>query len=152
MTKRSSFILTIAALLILGYSRMTSAEPGSDVAGTWVIHVAVTGVSPCECIQIATFHADGTLEGPGNDQFSGQARGIWARAGANKVNFTFAQNSFNRDGSAAGLYTISGTMNLTGGGSGTGTSTFTLTNNSGATLASGKATFSATRLKLAPQS
>lgn len=148
MLRRYSFILTIAALLVLGNSRMTSAEPASDVTGTWIFHITMTGASPCECIQVATLHPDFSLDGPGNDQFTGQARGIWAKSGANKINLTLVANNFNKDGSAAGLYTISGTLNLTGPGSGSGSSTFTLTNNSGATLASGKATFTAIRLKL----
>jgi hypothetical protein len=150
MIRRYSLFVMVAALLVLGYSPMNSAEPAADGVGTWVFHVSLQGASPCECIQIATFHADFSLEGPGNDQFTGQARGVWAKAGVNKVNFTFVENSFNRDGTAAGLYTISGSMNLTGSASGSGTSTFTLTNNSGATLASGKATFTAARLKAAP--
>jgi hypothetical protein len=150
MIRRYSVPLMVAALLVVGYSALNSAEPAADVVGTWVFHVSIQGASPCECVQIATFHADSSLEGPGNDQFTGQARGVWAKAGANKVNFTFVENSFNHDGTAAGLYTISGSMNLTGSASGSGTSSFTLTNNSGATVASGKATFTATRLRAAP--
>jgi hypothetical protein len=150
MIKRCLSIATLAAMLVLGYSRMSSAQQPSDIVGTWIFHVTITGASPCECIQIATLHVDSSLEGPGTDQFTGPARGVWAKSGANKVNLTFVQNSFNHDGTAAGLYTISGTMNLTGPGSGSGTSNYTLTNNSGATLAAGKATFTAARLKLAP--
>jgi hypothetical protein len=150
MIKRCLFITTLAAMLVLGTSRMNSAEQPSYVVGTWIFHVTITGASACECTQIATLHADSSLEGPGNDQFTGPARGLWAKSGTDKVNLTFVQNSFNRDGTAAGLYTISGTMTLTGPGSGNGTSTFTLTNNSGATVAAGKATFTAARLKLVP--
>ena len=139
--------MTLAALLVLGHSPMTSAEPASDVAGTWVFHVNMPGSSPCECIQIATLHADGTLEGPGNDHFSGPIRGLWAKSGS-KVSITFVENNFNKDGSAGGLYTIQGTMNLAGPGMGSGTSKFTLTNNAGKELASGPATFTASKLKL----
>jgi hypothetical protein len=149
MIRRYSLAVTVAALLCLGFSRLHSAEPNSEILGTWVFHVTITGASPCECVQIMTLHPDSSVEGPGNDQFTGPARGVWAKSG-NKVNVTFVQNSFNRDGSAAGLYAISGTMNLTGPGAGSGTSGFTQTNNAGATLASGKATFTAARLKLAP--
>ena len=150
MIRKYAFALTVAALLILGYSRLTSAETSSDLTGTWVFHITVTGASPCECIQILSLHADSSLEGPGNDQFTGQARGIWAKTGPNKLSFTVAQNGFNHDGSAAGLYTISGAMNLTGPGAGSGISSFILTNNSGATLTWGKAAFTATRLRLLP--
>jgi hypothetical protein len=99
MIRKYTFALTVAALLILGYSRLTSAEPSSDLTGTWVFHITVTGSSPCECIQILSLHPDSSLERPGNDQFSGQARGIWAKAGPNKLSFTLAQNNFNHDGS-----------------------------------------------------
>lgn len=147
MLRRWALILTIVTLLALGQSRMISAEPASDVVGTWVFHVTITGSEPCECTQIATLHADSTLEGPTNDQSTGEARGVWAKTGANKVGLTFAQNSFNRDGTASGYYTVSGTMILAGRNAGSGSSTFTLKNNRGMVVASGKATFTSERLE-----
>jgi|SRR5579872_1659585 len=149
MLRRFTFFLTIAMLLMLDHPRMIGAEPGSDVLGTWVFHVTIAGSEPCECTQIATLHADSSLEGPGNDHFTGEARGVWAKTGANKVSLTFAQNSFNKDGTASGYYTVSGTMTLAGRNAGSGSSTFTLKNNRGMVLASGKATFTSERLEAA---
>ncbi len=149
MLRRCIFILTIATLLVLGHSRMIGAEPSSDVVGTWVFHVTIIGSEPCECTQIATLRADSSLEGPGNDQFTGQARGVWAKTGASKVSLTFAQNSFNKDGTASGYYTVSGTMTLAGRNAGAGSTAFTLKNNRGVVVASGKATFTAERLEAA---
>jgi hypothetical protein len=130
-------VFAAAALLFFGYSRMTSATTPSDVVGTWVFHVAVNGASPCECIQILTLHPDFNLEGLGNDQFIGQARGIWSKTNANKVRFVLVQNSFNHDGTALGLYTIQGTMSVNGPSTGAGTATFTVTDNSGKELEKG---------------
>jgi len=149
MIQRLSLVATLAALIVLGHSRMSSAEPSSGVPGIWVFHVSITGSDPCECNQILTLHPDGSLDGPGTDRFSGPVRGLWSKSGS-KVTVTFVENYFNKDGSAAGLYTIKGTLMLTGSTAGRGDSIFSLTSNAGKELASGAATFTANRLTLPP--
>jgi hypothetical protein len=69
--------------------------------------------------------------------------------GAGDVKFVILQNAMNDDGTAAGLYVIKGTMTPNAAGdSGSGTSSFQLLGNDGKVMASGTATFTATKLKL----
>lgn len=150
MTRRSLYVVFMTALLLLGRSSLRSATAPSGAIGTWIFHVTVEGAPSCECTQILTLHPDSTLDGPGNDQFTGQARGLWSMTGANKLGFILVQNSFKHDGSAAGIYTIKAIMSFAGPNSGNGTSAFTLTDNAGKELDKGTASFTATRLQLTP--
>jgi hypothetical protein len=142
----AGLVLATATAVTPAPAQVYSVDPA---IGTWTFYVSINGAPPCQCIQLSRFRADGTLDGPGNDQFSGQALGEWKRSTFRDISFAFVQNSFNPDGTAGGVYTIRGTMTLNSSGdSATGTSSFTLVDNSGKVLATGTATFKATRLKL----
>ncbi len=124
-------------------------EFGQDrgIVGTWYFFVTIAGAPPCQCIQIATIKSDGTLEGPASDNFSGEQRGVWARGNDGRYNFTVLQNNFNPDGTAGGLFVIKFAMELTGRDAATGKSTFQILANGGTPVASGTATFTATRIR-----
>jgi hypothetical protein len=145
--------LTAAAFLLAALSFQPTLAAQSfgnqDAVGTWTFFVTIAGAPPCQCIQLAQFYSDGSLIGPANDHFSGEGLGQWKKSGYNQVTFTILQNTFNPDGSAGGLYIIKGVMTLNPAvDGGSGTSSYQLIDNSGVVLASGTATFRATKLKL----
>jgi len=143
---------TIALLVVMA----VMAAPGSaqsfgdrDAQGVWTFFVHIDGAPPCQCIQIGRFNADGTVDAPGADNFTGAGLGLWQKTGFNTVSFAILQNSFNQDGSAGGEYVIRGTMTLNPtADQGTGTSTFQVLGNDGKVMFSGTAKFTATKLKL----
>jgi len=145
-------VFTLAALILLAatFVPVYAQSFGSqDVVGTWTFFVKIDGAPPCQCIQVARFRADGTIDGPGNDHFSGSVLGEWKKTGFNTVAFAFVQNNINADGSAGGVYVIRSTMNLNPTADlASGTSTFQVLDNSGAVTFSGTASFTGTKLKV----
>jgi hypothetical protein len=149
-TLMKNLLLTFAAL-VLSTPAVLPAQTFNtqDAVGTWSFFVTINGAPPCQCIQIGRMNADGTIDAPGNDQFTGQGFGQWKKTGYRDISFTILQNAFNPDGTAGGLSVIKGTMSLNStSDQATGSSTFQLIDNSGKVLASGTATFRATKLKL----
>jgi hypothetical protein len=145
---------TFAALVLLLAMALVPAAHAQtfgsqDVVGTWTFFVKIDGAPPCQCIVLIRLRSDGTLDTPGNDHFTGFGIGEWKKTGFNTVNFAFVQNNFNMDGSAGGEYVIRGTMNLNPTvDQATGTSTFQILDNGGGVMASGTASFTATKLKV----
>lgn len=139
-----------AALMLLALltapAMMAQGNSPYNAEGTWIFHVHIDGAPPCECIQMLTFYSDGHLDGPGNDQFSGQVRGQWVRTGTGHAAMTFAQNNFNPDGSAGGVWVIKATMDIDQSGNATGLSTSQLLDNSGAVTFSATASFTGTKI------
>ena len=124
-------------------------EFGQDrgFVGTWYFFITIDGVPPCQCIQIDTIHADGTIEGPASDRLSGEQRGVWARTSDGRYTFTILQNNINADGSAGGLYVIKVAMDLTAANAGSGKFTLQLLSNGGTPIFSGTGRLTATRLR-----
>ena len=142
----AALVLLVAALVPAAHAQSFGSQ---DAVGTWTFFVKIDGAPPCQCIVIIRLHNDGTLETPGNDQFTGYGLGEWKKTGFNTVSFAFVQNNFNMDGSAGGEYVIRGTMNLNPtADQGSGTSTFQILANGGSVVASGTASFTATKLKV----
>jgi len=148
--------LTLAAglLMLMAFQPSASAQSyqafgAQEILGTWTFFVTIDGAPTCQCIVIARLRADGTMDGPGNDQLSSAALGEWERTAYRQLKFALLQNNINPDGTAGGETVIRGTMNLNGtADAGTGTSTFQLLDVTGAVVSSGTATFQATKLKL----
>ena len=144
-------LTTLAALLLftLVSANVGHAQGPFTTVGTWTFFVKINGAPPCQCIQIAQLRADGTIEAPANDHFTGAGLGQWRQVGQGDVHFVILENAINEDGSAGGLYVIKGTMTPNSAGDGgSGTSTFQILDNSGKAILSGTATFTATKLKL----
>ena len=150
-------LLSLFAAPLLALLVMTTLSPAiqaqsfgsQEAVGTWTFYIKIAGAPPCQCIQLSAFRADGTLDGPANDHFSGAALGLWKKTGFRDITFSFVQNNINADGSAGGVYVIKGVMTLNPtGDQSSGNSTFQLIDNSGKVLFAGTATFTATKLKL----
>jgi hypothetical protein len=144
-------LLTLAAMLAFTFisPQGLHAQGPFTTVGTWTFFVKIAGAPPCQCIQIANLKPDGTIDAPANDHFTGAGLGQWRQVGNGDVHFVILQNAINDDGTAGGLYVIKGAMTVTSAGdSGTGTSTFQILDSTGKPVASGTATFTATKLKL----
>ncbi len=149
---RNTFLAAALLLSPTFVNAQISAQPSifnnNSIVGLWYFNITIEGIPPCQCIQIGTFHADGSMEGPTNDHLSGDQRGTWtARGSDGEFRFTILQNNINPDGTAAGLFVIKCTMTLTGPDSGTGKFTFQLLNNAGAVVFPGTGSFKATRVR-----
>jgi hypothetical protein len=144
-------LTTMAALLLFTFvsAHGAYAQGPFTTVGTWTFFVKINGAPPCQCIQLGNLKADGTIDAPGNDNFTGNGFGLWKQVGNGDVKFVITQNAMNDDGTAAGVYVIKGSMTLNSAGdAGSGTSTFQLLGNDGKAIVSGTATFIATKLKL----
>ena len=149
---RTTFLAAALLLSPTFVSAQISSQPSiinnNSIVGVWYFNITIDGVPECQCIQIDTFHADGTFDGPANDHLSGDQRGTWtARGSDGEFRFTILQNNINKDGTAAGLYIIKCTMTLTGADSATGKFTFQVLNNAGTVLFPGTGSFKATRIR-----
>ncbi len=145
---RNTFLAATLLLSPTFVSAQISAQPSiinnNSIVGLWYFNVTIDGLPSCQCIQVDTFHADGTMEGPANDHLSGDQRGTWtARGSDGEFRFTILQNNINADG----LYVIKNTMTMTGTDSGTGKFTFQILNNAGAVVFAGTGSFKATRVR-----
>ncbi len=145
------FFLTVVFTLLAAVAVSTGvpaalAQSRPTAAGTWYFNVSINGAPPCQCIQIASFYADGHIDGPGTDWFSGDIRGEWAVGADGKIVFTLIENNYNPDGSAGGMYIIKGAFASTTADSGSGVSTFQIVDNTGKVMVSGSATFKATKI------
>ena len=142
---------TIATILLLaGTTGSVAAAPAPDITGTWVLNLTIDGAPPCQCIEITTFRQDGRLEGPANDHFTGDARGVWAKASPAHVQFRVVQNNINPDGSAGGLYDIACRFTFDGADAGHGTCDGSLVDNVGTTLGTFTSTFTGKRVRISP--
>jgi hypothetical protein len=140
-------LLVSAFLAVPSHAQSFGAQDG---VGTWTFFVHIDGAPPCQCIQIARFNADGSVIAPANDHFTGAGVGEWQKTGFNTISFAILQNNINAEGSAGGVYVIRGVMTLNPtSDKASGTSTFQILDNSGAVQASGTATFTASKLKIA---
>ena len=151
-----SFVRRIAMALAMLATVATITSPiaqaqevGQErgLVGTWYLFITINGAPPCQCIQIDTFRADGTLEGPASDHLSGEQRGVWARTGEGRFTMTILQNNINPDGTAGGLFVIKNTMELSGRDAATGKFTFQILSNGGTPVFSGTGTLTATRIR-----
>ena len=145
-------------LLAAAMAAMATTFPGSTalaqefgqdrgIVGTWYLFITIAGLPPCQCIQIQTIRADGTLEGPASDKLSGEQRGVWSRTNDGHYNFTILQNNINADGTAGGLFVIKSTMDATGKDTATGKFTFQILSNGGTPVFSGTGTITGTRIR-----
>jgi len=143
---------TMAAALLFTLSGATALHAqGSPftTTGAWTFFVKIDGAPPCQCIQIANLKADGSIDAPANDHFTGAGLGRWNQIGSGDVKFVILQNAINEDGTAGGLYVIKGSMTLNAAGDGgSGKASFQILDNSGKAVVSGTATFTGTKLKL----
>src|SRR5215831_6062496 len=145
------FTTMAAALLftLAGSSGLHAQGSAFTTTGTWTFFVKIDGAPPCQCIQIANLKADGSIDAPANDHFTGAGLGRWNQIGSGDVKFVILQNNINDDGSAGGLYVIKGAITLNSAGdAGSGKVSFQILDNSGKAIVNGTATFTATKLKL----
>jgi hypothetical protein len=143
--------LAAVALLLTSTTPKAHAEnsPAQKVAGTWTFFVTIPGGPPCQCIQIARLHPDGSFDGPANDRLSGEALGIWKQTGAQEITFALVQNNINPDGSAAGEYSIHAKLTLNAASDhGTGSGTLQLLDKGGKVTSTNNFTLTAEKLKL----
>ncbi|MEO8099101.1 MAG: hypothetical protein ABI811_15465 [Acidobacteriota bacterium] len=147
MTLRRTFIL-LTALLLSAFSSVSSAKSNSrGIDGTWVFYITLDGAPPCQCIQIATLHEDGSVDGPANDHFSGEARGEWVPKDGDLNVMTLVLNTINPDGTAAGLFQVKLNMHRIGTDAMSGDFTFQILANGGSAVANGTGKFKASRVK-----
>ena len=144
---------TLAALLLMTTTLVPAGHAQSggpfQTVGTWTFFIKIDGAPPCQCIQLARFRTDGTIDGPANDHFSSASLGEWRQFGSGDVRFAFVQNAINPDGTGGGVYVVRGRMTVNAtGDQGTGTSTFQVLDVNGKVSFSGTATFTGTKLKL----
>lgn len=147
MTIRRIFFM--AALLALATLSTVPAfgQVKQPIEGTWIVYVTVDGLPPCQCVAIETFKADGNIEGPANDHFSGEIRGVWTRTGDTAYAFTLVQNNINPDGSAGGIYLIKNTATIVTADAMSGKFTFQIVGNNGVVVFNGTGTFTGTKVK-----
>lgn len=146
MTLRRTF-LALTALLLSAFSSVSVAKDNpKSIEGNWIFYITVDGAPPCQCISLVTLGEDGSLEGPANDKFSGDARGEWAARSGNRFTMTIAQNVINPDGSAGGLFLVKNVARQTGPDTLTGEFTFQIVANGGTVVATGKGTMKGVRL------
>ena len=146
MTIRRIFFLAALLALVSLSTVPASAQAKRAIEGTWITYIAVDGLPPCQCVAIQTYKADGTVEGPANDRFSGDIRGVWARTGDNTYALTLVQNNINPDGSAGGVYVVKCTVTIATPDAMTGKFTFQIVGNNGVVMFSGTGTFTATKV------
>ena len=146
--RRFLLAATLAVMATAFTPQATAQDFGQDRAflGTWYFFINFDGAPACQCIQIDTFRADGTLEGPAGDRLSGDQRGVWARSSDGKYTFTILQNNINADGSPGGIYVIKVTMSVTRADAGSGKFTAQLLSNGGTPVFSATGTLTATRI------
>lgn len=150
LIRRILLTATLALMATAFTSPIAHAQEfGQDrsFVGTWYFFITIAGAPPCQCIQIATIHADGTMEGPASDKQSGDQRGVWARQSDGRYTFTVLQNAINADGTPGGLFIIKATVDLAGTDAATGKATFQILSNGGTPVFSGTSTFTATRIR-----
>ena len=141
-------LLTLALLGTTGANAFAESQPGhQEIEGTWYFMILIDGLPPCQCIQIDTFSAEGSMEGPANDKFSSDQRGVWSRTGPGEYAITILQNSIDKDGNAAGLFVIKSPIKLTGIDKAEGKFTFQILSNGGAVVATGTGSLKAVRVR-----
>ncbi|MBY0505910.1 MAG: hypothetical protein K2X03_18480 [Bryobacteraceae bacterium] len=140
-------LLAFTLAMAVGAGQAQEFGPDRALVGTWYLFITIDGAPPCQCIQIDTFRADGTLEGPASDRLSGEQRGVWARTADGRYTYTILQNNINADGTPGGLYVIKTSMTLTGADAATGKFTFQVLSNGGTVQFSGTGSLTAKRIR-----